>query len=66
MSQYPRYSPILADMEEWSEQKSLAFQEKVLNTPVLGRLILKIAPNLSHLKVVLQSWVFRQLEEKKS
>jgi hypothetical protein len=67
LSQYPhysdRYKDILSDMENWPEQKSLALQEKILNLPVLGSLILKAANPLSRIKVSLQTWIFKQLEE---
>jgi uncharacterized SAM-binding protein YcdF (DUF218 family) len=65
LSQYSRYSSILADTEKWQEQKALALQEKILMLPILGRLILGMAPYLSHSKVTLQSWVFKQLEKRK-
>ena len=64
LSNYSRYKNILNEMENWPEQRSLAIQEKILNLPVLGSLLLRIAPHLSHLKVSLQSWGFRQLEKK--
>ena len=57
-----RYFSITNEMKDWPEQKSLAFQEKILNTPIIGSVLLKVAPYLSHLKVVLQSWGFKQLE----
>lgn len=67
--QYPhgsdRYENILRKMEDWPEQKSLAFQEKILNVPILGNLILKIALPLSGIKVRLQTWAFRRIENKK-
>ena len=63
LSQYPRYSSILSEMENWPEQRSLALQEKILKLPILGSLILKMAPHLpSRLKVTLQTWGFRQIE----
>ena len=66
LSQYPRYSSILSEMEGWPEQRSLALQEKILRLPILGSLILKMAPHLSsRLKVTLQTWGFRQIENKK-
>jgi hypothetical protein len=66
LSQYPhysnRYSNILSEMENWPEQKSLALQEKILNVPILGNLILRVAFPLSRIKVRLQTYVFRQIE----
>jgi hypothetical protein len=64
LSQYPRYTKILDDMENWPEQQSLSFQEKVLNTPMVGRLILFVAPIFSQAKISLQSWGFKILEKR--
>lgn len=64
LSQYPRYSSILADMKDWPEQKFLAFQENILSLPLLGNMMLKIAPRLSRLKVDLQSWTAKRLEKR--
>ena len=60
--QYPRYSNILSEMESWPEQKSFALQEKILNIPILGGLILETAVPLSKIKVRLQTYVFRLIE----
>ncbi len=65
LSQYPRYSNILSEMENWPEQESLALQERILNVPILGNLILKVGSPLSRIKVRLQTYVFRQIENKK-
>lgn len=65
LSRYPRYSPILSEMENWPEQKSLNFLEKILNLSILGGMILKAGPYLSSYKVALQTWVFKQIENKK-
>lgn len=63
LGRYPRYSSIVNEMSNWPEEKSLTFQETILNIPILGNLLLRVAPHLSHLKVVLQSWSLRQLEK---
>lgn len=65
LSHYPRYSSILSEMEGWPEQRSQALLENILNVPILGRLALKMAPLLPRLKVTLQTWVFRQIENKR-
>lgn len=65
LSQYPRYSHILTEMKDWPEQKSLNFQEKVLSLPILGNMILKTGPHLSRYKVALQTWVFKQIENRR-
>ncbi|KKU25079.1 MAG: hypothetical protein UX34_C0003G0004 [Candidatus Woesebacteria bacterium GW2011_GWF1_46_13] len=65
LSRYPRYSSILSETEDWPEQRSLALQERILKLPILGSLVLKMAPHLSRLKVSLQTWGFRQIENKK-
>ena len=64
LSEYPRYAQILRDMESWPEQESQKFLEKILNTPILGRIILSIAPHFSQAKIALQSWGFKLLERK--
>lgn len=64
LSQYPRYANVLRDMESWPEQQSLSLQEKILNMPILGKLILYVAPHFSQTKVALQSWGFKLLERK--
>lgn len=64
LSKYPRYSSVLADMNNWKEQISLSFQEKILNTPVIGSLALKLVSYVSQYKVALQYRFFKHLESK--
>src|SRR3990172_5952238 len=64
LSEYTRYAQILRDMESWPEQEAQKFLEKILNTPILGRIILYIAPHFSKRKIALQSWGFKLLERK--
>jgi hypothetical protein len=64
LAQYPRYDSVLSETENWPEQKSLVFQERVLGVPILGETLLKLAPYLSHYKVALQSWFFKRIEDR--
>lgn len=63
LAKHPRYIPILVDMKNWGEQISLSFQERILNTPIIGPLSLMLVPHVSRYKVVLQEYFFRQLEK---
>jgi hypothetical protein len=63
LDRYARYSPVLAEMDSWEEQVSLSFQEKILNTPIIGALALNIVPHFSKYKVALQYRFFNQLEK---
>lgn len=64
LSQYPRYFSILGEMEHWPEQKTIAIYERILGIPGLETLASKIGSRLKHIKVILQSWIFNQLEKK--
>jgi len=60
LARYPRYSSILKEMDGWPEQLSLSRHERVLNIPVIGKIIERTIP--LRWKIALQSWVFKQLE----
>ncbi|AKM83224.1 hypothetical protein A2422_00295 [Candidatus Woesebacteria bacterium RIFOXYC1_FULL_31_51] len=64
LSQYPRYFNLLNNMNNWPEQHSLSFQEKILNTPIVGELILSMAPLFSQTKIFLQTLGFKILEKR--
>lgn len=64
LSHYPRYAPLLHEMENWPEQLSLNFQEKILRTPVLGRLILSLSRPFAQTKIALQTLAFNIFERK--
>lgn len=61
LSQYPRYTGILTEIDSWPESRSLRIQEGLLAIPVLGSLLSKVVEHLPG-KVRLQYWLFRQLE----
>ncbi|MGD8744074.1 MAG: ElyC/SanA/YdcF family protein [Candidatus Woesebacteria bacterium] len=63
LSRYSRYLSILEDKEGWPEQRSLALQERILSTPILGELVLQLTPILSKQKVAIQTWVFKRIEK---
>jgi hypothetical protein len=63
LSRYPRYKGVINEMRDWKEQKSFDLQEKVLNTPVLGDLLLFLQDYFPKIKITLQTWVFKQLEK---
>lgn len=57
-----RYHSILSDLENWPEHKSLDLNEKILNEPLLGSLIMIISPYISGIKIAMQTWIFNQIE----
>ena len=62
LKEYPRYEPVLDAMTTWPEQISLEKQEKILNNPLVGPLLLKAAEYFADFKVFLQTSMLKKIE----